>query len=156
MHTWTRYIPNDRNPSVRTVHKIFSQIWNCLSTLYRNPWMLVSDRHCSNNSFVDFFISMFPTPWLWIDYCMVLAPMVYIQGLLEFIWTGGCSGWTSYPGPALAILPLWYKWFLSLLTLQQMQILGLFCAQYFLYRPTDIFLLNGFSKNLTFEDFHNF
>ena len=26
------------------------------------------------------------------------------QGLLEFFWTGGCLGQTSYPGTALAIL----------------------------------------------------
>jgi len=39
-----------------------------------------------------------------------------LQGLLEFIWTEGCSGQSSNPGPALAIF----------VTLQQVQILGLF------------------------------
>ena len=31
------------------------------------------------------------------------------QGLLEFTWTGGCSGWSWNPDPALAILVLLYK-----------------------------------------------
>ena len=31
------------------------------------------------------------------------------QGLLEFIWTQECSSRSSNPGPALAILTLWYK-----------------------------------------------
>ena len=38
-----------------------------------------------------------------------LETVVFIQGLLEFIWTKVCSGQSSNPGPALAILVLWYK-----------------------------------------------
>jgi hypothetical protein len=30
----------------------------------------------------------------------------FMQGLLEFIWTEGCSGQSSNPGPAMAILVL--------------------------------------------------
>ena len=48
------------------------------------------------------------------------------QGLLEFIWTEGCLGRSSKPGTALAILVLLYKENLASLTLQQVQILGLF------------------------------
>ena len=83
MHTWTRYIPNDRNPSVRTVHKIFSQIWNCLSIVYRNPWMLVSDRHCWNNSFVDFLISMFPVSLVGKDCLIELCTYLHCYKKLQ-------------------------------------------------------------------------
>ena len=44
--------------------------------------------------------------WL---FFIVLSFCVSSQGPLEFIWTEGCFGRSSNPGPALAILLLWYK-----------------------------------------------
>ena len=63
-----------------------------------------------------------------------------MQGLLEFISTGGCSGRSSYPGPALTILLMWQKQTLVSLTLQQVQILGPFLHG-ISYQPTDLSLL---------------
>ena len=49
--------------------------------------------------------------WSWIGATPIwrVQPLYVVQGLLEFIWTEGCSGWSSNPGPALAILVLWCR-----------------------------------------------
>ena len=68
--------------------------------------------------------------------------IIIIQGLLEFIWTGGRSGPNIIPRPSFGYFTTLIQVNFSFRkTLQQVQILGPFFC-----RLTDLSLLKGFSK----------
>ena len=54
-------------------------------------------------------IRFFLLVYTWFSNDSASLHCLMIQGLLQSIWTEGCSGRSSNPGPALAILVLWYK-----------------------------------------------